>query len=308
MWDMIKKPRIESVELRRFRSMDIRTNLSVKEKSYYLNLEKGFQGEKIFDEWMESLTIDCLILNDLLFEHSNTFFQVDSLIMLQDIIHFFEIKYFEGDYIIKNDEWHFLSGKEKEIKNPLLQLKRSASLLRRVLQDLGCHLPVEEHLIFVKPDFYLYQAPINLPIIFPSQIERFIDSMNKKSSNLTSYHSKLANQLLSLHVDESPFIRVPKYSFDQLKKGITCDKCKGFIDHYEKYFIVCPKCGHKENITSAVLRSIEEYCLLFPNKKLTTNSIQEWCKITSHKTIQRVLSTHFKQLGHGKSTYYIRNN
>ncbi|QQZ10345.1 nuclease-related domain-containing protein [Heyndrickxia vini] len=185
---------------------------------------------------MESITIESLLLNDLLFEHNNTYFQIDSLLILQEIIHLFEVKNYEHDYYIEKEKWYTFTG--KEIKNPLLQLNRNASLLRRILHDLGIYLPIKEHLVFVNPDFYLYQVPINLPIIFPSQIERFIININKKPSNLTNHHTKIANQLLSLHLSESPFMRLPNYSFEQLKKGIICCKCRSFIDHYEKYFLL----------------------------------------------------------------------
>ncbi|MFV8826503.1 nuclease-related domain-containing protein [Alkalihalobacterium sp. APHAB7] len=67
-----------------------------------------------------------------------------------------EVKNYAGDFLIENDNWFSLP--KKEIKNPLLQLKRSEDLLRRLFQDNGMNLTVEPHLVFVIPGFHLYQV------------------------------------------------------------------------------------------------------------------------------------------------------
>ncbi|WP_442874236.1 hypothetical protein [Cytobacillus sp. NCCP-133] len=64
-----------------------------------------------------------------------------------------------------------------EVKNPLLQLQRSESLLRRLLQELGYKSPLKAFIIFINPEFHLYQATKNLPAIFPAQINRFMDKI-----------------------------------------------------------------------------------------------------------------------------------
>ncbi|WP_408605273.1 nuclease-related domain-containing protein [Bacillus timonensis] len=38
-------------------------------------------GEKMFDQRLEKLSLDYLILNDLLLETSNTHYQIDSLLI-----------------------------------------------------------------------------------------------------------------------------------------------------------------------------------------------------------------------------------
>ena len=35
----------------------------------------------------------------------------------------------------------------------------------------------------------------------------------------------LANQLVSLHIVDSPYKQLPSYDYDHLQKGITCAKC-----------------------------------------------------------------------------------
>jgi hypothetical protein len=70
--------------------------------------------------------------------------------------------------------------------------------------------------------------------------------------------------------------------------------------------LVCDNCGCKEEVESAVLRSVAELLLLFPDQKITTKVILEWCQIVkSEKTIRRILAKNFKRIGHGKSANYV---
>ena len=95
---MALKSRSESKELKIMRSLNIRSNLSSKEKKYYFKLEKGFQGELMFDLLTEKLQSDMLVLNDLCLEVNDTVFQIDTLIIAQDMIYPFEVKNCSGDY------------------------------------------------------------------------------------------------------------------------------------------------------------------------------------------------------------------
>ena len=304
---MIINPRPEPVELKLLRCLHRRMNLSVKETNYYLNLEKGFRGEQKFDEWLEDLSDDWLIVNDLLLEINNTIFQIDTLLISHDTVYLFEVKNYEGDFYIDNGKWYTLSN--TEIKDPLLQLKRSESLFRRLLQDLGFNSSMKSYLIFVNPDFYLYQAPLNKPVIFPTQLNRFINNINMQSSKLKSRHFKFAEQLVSLHLKESPYMRLPDYTYDQIKKGVTCESCHSFITDFKEAVLSCNNCGRKEGITSAILRSVEEFKILFPNRKITTNAIYEWCKgIKSKKVIGRILSKKFKHMRECRPSHYVNRD
>ena len=299
---MIIKSREEPLELKILRLLNSRMDLSAKEKYHYHNLEKGYKGELIFDEWITPISNDALILNDLLFEINNTVCQIDSLVIKSKSIYLFEVKNYEGDYFIEDDRWYSLP--KSEIKDPLLQLKRTESLIRRWCQDIGSKASIESSLVFVNPDFHLYQAPLQLPIIFPSQLNRFINNEKKKPSKITANHQQLANQLLSLHLNELPYNRLPLYNIDQLKKGILCPYCRT-LNNENKNTLVCINCGFRDNFEKAVLRSVEEFKLLFPSKKITTKNICDWCDCPhSIKTVWRILSGNFKQSGHGRSSYY----
>lgn len=127
-----------------------------------------------------------------------------------------------------------------------------------------------------------------------------------KSPRLKETHFKLAEQLLSYHLNETSYNRLPDYEFNQLKKGISCSHCQSLDTSYTKKFFICETCGGQERYSTAVLRNIEEYRILFPNRKITTNDIYEWCNTTqAKKTIRNVLLQNYKKIGQGRSAYYI---
>ncbi|WNS75269.1 nuclease-related domain-containing protein [Bacillus sp. DTU_2020_1000418_1_SI_GHA_SEK_038] len=302
---MIIKIRKESVELKLYRYLNIRTKLSDKERNYYMTLEKGYQGELMFDAISEPLSTNWLIINDLMLEYNHTVFQIDTLLISTEKIFIFEIKNYEGDYFLKDDKWYTLS--KTEIRNPLHQVERSESIFRRLLQELGITIPIETCLIFVNPEFYLYQASLDLPIIFPTQLNRFIKQLSKYPAKYKDNHLKLAKQLVSMHVEKSPYLRLPDYSYDELKKGITCVSCHSFNVELKGNVLICKECKYKERITSALLRGVEEFTFLFPDRKITTNDMMEWFKvIESRITMRRLLAQNFKQMGRGKYTYYVK--
>jgi hypothetical protein len=78
-----------------------RTNgieLSSKDKKRHSNLEKGYQGELVFDQLTSKLQNDLFILNDLYLETNGSPFQIDTLIISQHTIYPFVVKNYVGDY------------------------------------------------------------------------------------------------------------------------------------------------------------------------------------------------------------------
>jgi hypothetical protein len=285
------------------RILNKRMDQTVDEKKYYLYQEKGFEGEVQFDLLTEKIQSECYILNDLLLNVNNTTFQLDTTIIFQKKISLFEVKNYEGDYCFRNGRFETLT--EKEIKNPLDQLRRSKSLLRQLLQKYGYNLPIEGYVVYINPRFTLYQAPVNEPIIYPTQLDALMENLNAQPSKLTTQHKKIAEKLVSLHQMDSSFIQVPAYNFDQVKKGITCKECGSFSMFVQGKKIVCGDCRCEEVVESAVLRMVDEIKLLFPDRKITTNLVHEWCVVVeSKKRISRILERNFKRVGVRNWTFY----
>lgn len=283
-----------------------RMNFSSTEKAHYENLHKGYLGELKFYNFLSEQPADNrLEIFDLLLEASNTEFQIDSLIIQQNTTWNIEVKYFSGDFFIEEGKWYVVDS-NREIRNPLLQLQRSDFLLKQLLQKLNVKMTVKSMLVFTNEAFTLYQTPLDLPLIFPTQIKSFIQKLNSNSGKLTVHHHNLAQKIKSLHINESRHSRLPKYEFAQLKKGIVCKSCSCFLSSHNHIQLKCEACGCNEDIESAVMRSVREFNLLFPNQKITTNVIYDWCLIVkSKRRIREILLKNMKLIPSGKLSHYI---
>jgi len=284
-----------------YRILNTRSVLNAEEKKYLYHLEKGYEGELNFDLLTEKLKSECLVLNDLSLEVSNAKFQLDTTIIFKAIIYIIEVKNFEGDYSYEQDEFKTILG--TEIKNPLDQLKRSKLLLRQLLQSKGLSLPIEALLVFVNPEFTLYQAPASLPFIFPTQLNRFMKKLDSIPSTLNSFHTKLADTLVSLHKPH-PYT-LPAFHYNSLDKGLSCFKCYSFSVTVQGNKIVCFDCGCTEPVETAILRCAEEIRLLFPGRRITTNDVREWCRVVQcGRRIRRTLGKNLDTIGTGRGLYY----
>lgn len=301
---MLVKKRTESRELLIFRSLNARMVLSEKEKRQYINMENGFTGEVLFDKQSEILEDKFYVLNDLFLEVNHSSFQIDKLLISSGLIYLFEVKYFQGDWYLKDDKLYCISN-QKEYKNPVDQLKRCVMLFKELLMSLKQNYLVEAHVVFVNPEFTLYQAPMNLPILLPTQINRFLNELNRPSLKFNESDANLAQKLLMLNRNENPFIKLPHYSYEQIKKGIMCEKCQSFSLSVEGRICICRDCGYTEPASSAVLRTVKEFQLLFPDKKINTTIIHDWCKVLkSKRAISPILKKNFKMTGTHQWAYY----
>lgn len=293
------------LELRLLRCLHPRMNISSKDTQYYVNLEKGFEGELRFATWLEAnLEGEYIILCDLLLEFNGTIFQIDCLLISQKTVYLYEVKNYEGDFYIEKDSWYTNSG--EEINNPILQVNRADMQLRRYLQSLGYRFSVEPNLVFINPEFTLFNAPRNQPIQLPTQLNRFMKKLNMRQGKLHEKHSNLAQLLISAHISKSPISRVPTYAFDQLQKGIPCKKCNSLETVQFVRDIVCSECGFSEKLEPAVMRCVEDLQLLFPDKRISVRIIQEWCRvIASKKAIRNILSKNLTLIHNGKYSYYV---
>jgi hypothetical protein len=159
---MLLKGRTESDELMAMRYLNTRMEFTKKEKFRYLTLEKGYEGELKFDQLAESIQEERYIINDLLLVVNNSYFQIDTLIISQGVIHLLDIKNFQGDWYLESDKLYSVTTRN-EVKNPVDQLKRCVTLFNQLLQNHKQNYLVEASVIFINSEFSLYQAPMDQP-------------------------------------------------------------------------------------------------------------------------------------------------
>ncbi|WP_147531718.1 nuclease-related domain-containing protein [Bacillus marasmi] len=255
-------------------------DIPAKTRQDYHYLQKGYEGEVQFDKFATDAGLDqkFLILNDLFLNYDNNKFQIDSTIITQRAILLSEIKNFEGDYYYQDRNFHYNSNSPNNLtKNPLEQLNRNKILLGKLLFKNGFNLAIDGNVVFINPEFFLYQAPRDEPIVYRPQLNKFIQEINSKPANLNGSHIKLAEMLVSHHIADASYLVFPAYDFNSLKKGNKFKQCFSFSVVVDGRKLVCADCGHVEKIEAAIVRSVGELRLLFPDMKITTAIVYEWC-------------------------------
>lgn len=293
-----KKPK----QLELYEKLAVRKKLSEKEKKEAIQLTKGFNGEKMFDLYMEKMNGDFIVMNDLLLQHNDKIFQIDSLLMLNGILYMYEIKNYKGEYFYEQDR--LFKEPHLEIDNPLLQVNRTESLLRQLTEKLGYRFLIKSSVVFINPEFTLYQAPRHTNFLLPTRLNRYFDEISAPTTLDPNFH-RLATTLHAIQLEDSPYTQYPTYTYKELTKGIYCSDCSSFLIKLEGQRCICQKCSNVETVAQAVIRHVEEYHFLFPLLKITTAIIYDWCQIiTSKKRIQRILDSHLIKKGKKHMTYY----
>jgi ribosomal protein S27AE len=85
-----------------------------------------------------------------------------------------------------------------------------------------------------------------------------------------------------------------------------CKFCSSFLVSLQNHLFVCGKCGGHETAEDAIVRNVKEFKLLFPERKITTTNIYEWCNVDlTKRTFSRVLKKNFQSFGKTSDSYYI---
>lgn len=298
-----------STSLLRYEALSSRKNLSPTDKRRYSQLQKGFIGEKRLATSLQSQHCHNVVpLFNNLFESMDKDFEIDCLLLTSDTIFLLEIKNYTGNYYVENNHiYHFPS--KKQIYNPVTQLDRTEFLFKRLLSDMQVTMKVRSFVVFVNHHFVLYEAPIQFPIIFPSQINSFLEKTNRNAPQLSSKVEQLANLLIRRRKVKSNYERLPSYKMEELKKGIFCMNCSIELGRSNRNKFTCVHCQQAVTAIDVVLYSTAQYHLLFPEEKITTNNIFEWCgQHFSKNFVRKILANHLIAKSTGRHTHYLYKN
>lgn len=301
---MLYKERTKNKLLLIYEILNQRMILTKEDTSYYFALKKGYEGECSLDELFIKLRCDCLILTDLLLEVNRSHFQIDLLLITAAALMIYEAKNYEGDY-----RW----GKEIltrdsgiQVENPSLQLARMRTKLQILFQQLRYSGPFQQHVVFVNPAFTLYGAPVHEPFIFPTQLQAHLAKLNRNTQKITQQDHRLAEQLLQLNQTDYPLKDVPAFTFQTLKKGITCPRCESLETEVNHHWLICKKCQTKTPARQEIEKAITDFSTLFPGERLTTHQIYQWCgeKVPKNRIYRHLMENHVQQ-GSGNARFYI---
>ena len=285
------------------RSLHNRSRLTLADRYYHEALEKGYIGEQQFDALVESLTCDHIYLKDLRLKYYRKTFQIDSLLLVGNKAYIYEVKNYEGEYEIKGDRL-LLSSTKVEVPDPMVQLQRSMSLFRQLLHHFQLPIDVEGYVIFINEKMALHNMPKS-QYLLKSMTVKQLEAINKTTEKVSQKNKRLAKHLLASLQEEKPYDDLPDYSFETMKKGMLCKHCFGQLERLSMRRSFCQRCRQTEDLSESIYRSIVEFRDLFPEKKLTTKIIHEWCgSIPSTYMVTQVLKKHYNRHKRHRWTYF----
>lgn len=303
---MIFKERKKPYRLKVMECLANRMNLSRDNRNKLHNWNKGYTGEVLrFDPLTNQLTCDGLVLNDLYLEVKGKSCQLDAVLITEQEFTIYEVKNFEGEYYYQNGKMYH-GRTRKEVFDPVYQVRNAESIVRQLVDQLGYQLTVKKYIVFVNPNFTLFEAPRDNGLILPTMIDAHFAAVNEISNPLSSTHYQFAEELKTMHKEDNSLHNVPYYDDELLKKGVTCVQCGRFVTRFtKKRSCTCNHCGKEELVSHTILRLARECKLLFPNQKITVSLILKWSNYQiSACRIRYVLNKHLKVKGVHKWTYY----
>lgn len=286
-------------------ALDKRMALQDTDRNYLLNIEKGYEGEELFDTFVKKyLNKEVIVLNDLLLTSRGNTFQVDSILITSDTVYIYEIKNYKDSYQMNAGQLMTLTG--QEINSPLNQVNRAKTLMKQVVKDLGYVMNVEASVIFIHPTFNLYQAKSSDPIILPNQIEKHFKEMNHRLTPLSKEQRYLAQKLAKENKESVPYEKqLPDFEYKRLKKNLYCKACGESQLTLTRKKSYCGSCKKKQGLELTILEHIDEFRLLFPKEKMTVQILYDWCaRKISARRLRNVCRKHYKKVGTTSNSYY----
>lgn len=303
---MLSMPNKSQVH-KRLEILKKRSILSGDQQKSLDRMSTGYSGELyLFKRLQSEIHCEPIQLYSLLLKVNSSECQIDCLLIFQNECILIEVKNYQGDFYIESNDWYTLS--KDGIKNPLYQLQRTELLLKQFFKQHQIPLNIRSYVVFTHPEFQLYQAPLNIPIVFPTQLRRFICKFQNIPCQIQKRHHHTVKQLKSQHLLISSYETMPVYNYTHLRKGVTCGKCDDFMVMDGFNHMRCTACDDIDSLEKSTMRNIYDLHRLFPDKNITVQTVAEWTNhhVSKHR-IRTILSRNCRCIRMGKYSYYILN-
>ena len=272
----------------------------------FLNEQKGTQGEEDFEKFLfENGSPDWVILKNVWLDCRGVF-ECNYLVFTKAREYLFEIKNYTGSYVYRKSQW-FRSGKPMS-HNPLSQVQKAKTKLQAifpkikgVLVFIGEFNPVEMH-----------EKVPSIQIVERNELMALVWEMKREEQRHRGYglnKEAILNKLAPYEIS-NPYQNKPilKEALNAIKPGICCSGCANFDLVKEGGFYICG-CGVYEPKEHAILRTICEYGLLYPNEHFKTASLHKFFDgELSKRTLLRILNKYFNRVGNNRNTEYVNQH
>ncbi|HLQ39423.1 MAG TPA: nuclease-related domain-containing protein [Tetragenococcus sp.] len=258
-----------------------------KKQLIYQKLLKGYQGETEMDRLFNFHAPKVAYLDDLTLKFCDTIVQVDKIALSTNTVLPFDMKFYEGEYELKNNDWY---------KNNFVMTHNINEQLRRVIRVLQnaylqAHAPFEVKGVLA---FMNRAAQIKICDNIPETILQYHE-IPAFLMQLKPTQNFQWEKILQPFIIPSIRPKMPAVELESLKKGICCRKCQHFTLEEKRYYLLCKQCGHKEPKHSSYVRTVCEYGVLFAEKNLKRKKLEIFFgeDVNVH-LLKRVLNQYFQ--------------
>lgn len=320
----MKKERIMSNEIEKFKALRIRLSkanpkFELVDESFRKKMS-GYKGEISLEYYLKFLPEkEYRILNGLRLpdKSTNTFFEIDTLLMSNKFILDLDAKNHKGEIYFDhqfNQMHQTYEDKKITYACPITQMHRHQLQLRRLLQSYKIPIiPIESLVVFTNLTTTLSSSPKHPfvhKIIHSASLLSKIEQIEKIHRNeiLESKHiHKLTRLLLQLDTPyDGNILKRFGISESELFKGVHCPECEALPMERTPRKWKCLNCGYSSY--DAYLDSVSHYFLLIGNT-ITNQKLRDFLQLPSRHAARNILkSWNFSREGKTKGSVYFFQN
>ncbi|WP_373751820.1 nuclease-related domain-containing protein [Jeotgalibaca porci] len=265
------------------KSLDGRVSFGEKEERYFRNWLSGALGEQMVEDGAACLDGYVARIHDLVIVEDRTC-QIDALWIGSQTVYLLEVKHWDGVFTVD------AQGFQVIVHDPLSQLERTKRMVERILKRMGVGLMVEARLVFTNPNMTLYGLSEEMPIVMPSQIERYFQKIGAAEGPISEWQIRLGKKLAALHVSRNPHQNLMAYSRESVRSGILCGVCRVPMSVRCRWKLACPKCGMVEKKADGFYRTQKELEILFPEIARKPVELRRWMgNVIDRKTVYNLM-------------------
>ncbi|TDM07681.1 nuclease-related domain-containing protein [Macrococcus lamae] len=279
----------------------MRTALNETERLDVQKQQQGLNGEKLFEELVMRYVDHGSAYFDLRLTVFDKEFQIDCLIVMQDDIYIFEVKWSNYDIVVKDGRYYF-SDTMNEITSYSLQKDRTPKLINEFLKKHQLNYTWHYYHVFINPEQQVYGV---------QQVDHCFHyytaiSLLRQTSAVPCFypHDHLHDILIKEHIVKSRHEKDYSIEFKDCGKGVLCECGTRFLEKCSNRLYTC-HCGKHYSADKYLKLAAAELELLFPDQPLNVRHMMIWTENSvSRKTVSRFLSKSYQKIGQKKGTHY----
>lgn len=285
-----------------YNALSLRSPLSSEENYAFITLQKGYEGECLYDKILDDSGHENIyVLRDLYLPMGKTVAQYDSIIVTGNHVAVNEIKNISGDYRFENGNWY--KAHRELPDNAFAQLSRAKSRLKKLRNDCQLDFEVAGNLIFPNDDFRLATENnyVLKEAVLRNQMRKYFREMNETVRSDKALH--IAQEILQRAV-ENPYFTETADLFN-IRRGLYCGHCKGFDLKKGRFQMICTRCGSVESNETSLLRAMGDFEILFGDIPMTRSALLYFIDYqVSKTTVYRIMKKHCEFIAQGKKSEY----